>query len=645
MVPCETFKLNGVVRFVNVSDPYASPSSPEPDETALNSLLSLHGSEGAGADAGEGHDTESMEAQTRGLEALSAAALYTPSASAFQKPTPYPVDALDYLDPIPSSDETFAPGVPSSQTQSPLGLPNSLDLILNTTPTSPPTIDPDLQSHEVNQHVCNTSRRFNPARGSHHKASTETDQKIAFLLRHFSEVTGRWMDLFDQTTYFSSHIPVKSISSPLLKHAACAYSAKQLGRVGGRKAAVGGFCSNQATMEMWENAGKENWNLLAAEHYDQAISLLKETLQWDHASLGENSSEDIDKRYYAPRTLEGMVKERRLRRRQFGSAQSTARSDDLLAATAILCEYESIDASAAAWAHHLSGTKSLLDVVEVGMMPLDSPAIPLQKKKPSQARKAIFWNFARQDMFAAFRNECRTRLDTEDIPMWKDAGLLLDENNLVIPSNTPDSGLPEGNVMREDMIGNSLIWLVSKMMNLICSAPDTDTASLSAKWAHLAHELETWFNGVPETFMPSAVIPVHPHGASLTEVWSSIPVTQATIMTWHMAQVLMLVHKPPPPQPSLLRRPTIAARVKSYRDIDQNIAYHSRQILGICLSRPDAGVRINALHPLYVAGQCLAETAERRVVLDLLRGVERDLGWATEYRVQQLLQEWGWEDG
>lgn len=180
-------------------------------------------------------------------------------------------------------------------------------------------------------------------------------------------------------------------------------------------------------------------------------------------------------------------------------------------------------------------------------------------------------------------------------------------------------------------------------MNLICDAPNTDTASLSARWAQLTHELEIWFNGVPETFMPSAIIPVYPHGASLTEVWSSIPVTQATIMTWHMAQVLMLVHKPPS-EPSS-QRPTIAARVKSYRDIDKEIAYHSRQILGMCLSRPDASVRINALHPLYVAGQCLADTAERRVVVDLLRGVEKDLGWATEYRVQQLLQEWGWEDG
>lgn len=279
------------------------------------------------------------------------------------------------------------------------------------------------------------------------------------------------MDLFDQTTFFSSHIPVKSISSPLLKHAACAYAAKQLGRVGGMKARVGGICSHQATMEVWQGGNEENWGLLAAEHYDQAIPLLKESLQW--GSPGNNSSKEIDKRHYATRTIDGMVEERKLRRRQFGSAQSTAWSDGLLAATAILCEFESLDASNAAWAHHLSGTKSLLDVVEVGMMPLDSQTIPLPAKKPSQARKAIFWNFARQDMFAALRNECRTRLDTEDIPLWRDAGLLLDEDNLVIPGNLPESRLPEG--YREDMMGNALIWLVSKLVSV--GTERTSTAS------------------------------------------------------------------------------------------------------------------------------------------------------------------------
>lgn len=181
-------------------------------------------------------------------------------------------------------------------------------------------------------------------------------------------------------------------------------------------------------------------------------------------------------------------------------------------------------------------------------------------------------------------------------------------------------------------------------MNLLCvdeTTPGNSQHSLFAKWARLSYEMEVWFNGLPETFMPSAIIPVHPYGTNLTEVWSSIPVCTATIMTWHMAQVLILVNKPPDVP---TRRPTIAERMKSYRNIGQEIAFHSRQILGLCLARPDPSVRIHALQPIFVAGQMSYETGERKVVVDLLRGVEMDLGWATEYRVQQLLQEWGWEN-
>ncbi|KAL9008197.1 MAG: hypothetical protein Q9173_006656 [Seirophora scorigena] len=642
--------LNNTVTFVNVLDPYATSPTPELDEPSVESSHPQFEQEQGGTEINRVQGRASIEARTRGLDGLSAPALYTPSdATVLSGTVQYAGNGLHEPDLAPMGDDTFSMTGLSPRTLSALDHSSgNIGAIWNLSPNL--QSGPDANFHYFGNNPCfpETSQEgCNTARESQLRASTETNQKTAFLLRHFSEVTGRWMDLFDQTTFFSSHIPVKSISNSLLKHAACAFAAKQLGRVNGRKAIFGGECSQQANMEVWQNTSNANWGLLAVEHYDQAISLLKEVLQWDRASPGDNSAEELDKRLYAPRTVDGMAEERKLRRRQFGSAQFTARSDDLLAATAILCEYESLDASNAAWAHHLSGTKSLLDVVEVGMTPLGSTTIPLHKRKPSQARKAIFWNFARQDMFAAFKNECRTRLDTEDIPMWRDAGLLLDENNLVIPSNTPESGLPDGDRMREDMIGNSLIWLVSKMMNLIYAEPTNDTASLTTKWTALNHELETWFNGVPETFMPSAVIPVQPRtGAPFTEVWSSIPVCTATVMICHMAQILMLAHKPANTTTTTTTRspharPTVAARVQSYRDIDHEIAYHSRQIVGMCLARPDASVRINALHPLFVAGQCLTEAPDRAVALDLLRAVERDLGWATEYRVGQLLREWG----
>ncbi|KAL8769641.1 MAG: hypothetical protein Q9209_004438 [Squamulea sp. 1 TL-2023] len=647
----DTFDHNNVwvevpkaLTFVHVLDPFAEPPNPESDEGLMESVI---------------------EAHLKESEAPSTATLYLPSeGSTLHQANSYHDDSFGYLHRIPVNEDATSAGSSSQpQTMSAVTIEN-LEFGVNSSAALSAASEVRLETFQDVPGMVQGSRE--PWRAQS-RAGTETSHQTAFLLRHFSEVTGRWMDLFDQTTFFGSHVPVKSISNPLLKHAACAYAAKQLGRVNGTKAEFGGLCSRQAAIEHWD-AANQQWALLAAQHYDHAISLLMEALQWDQNPLETRDSNPIDKRHYAPRTLDGMVEERRLRRRKFEYAQSTARSDDVLAATAILCEYESLDASTAAWTRHLSGTKTLLDVVEVGVMPLDLALVPgfspvsSHKGKPSQARKAIFWNFARQDLFAAFIHECRTRLDTDDVSMWRDAGLLLDVNDLVISSNTTDFGLSEDYLMREDMLGNALIWLVSKMMNLICVSsgpgasskamhPD-DTAhgssntsvteeSLSEKWQNLDHELETWFNGLPETFMPSAIIPITLHGAQFTEVWLSIPVCAATTITWHFSQILLLVNKPYNIFPR--RRTTIANRVNSYRNIQSEITYHSRQILGLCLARPDASVRIHALHPLFVAGQCLTETAERRVVIDLLRGTEKDLGWATDYRVQQLHQEWGWQ--
>jgi hypothetical protein len=83
-------------------------------------------------------------------------------------------------------------------------------------------------------------------------------------------------------------------------------------------------------------------------------------------------------------------------------------SDEVLAATAILSVYEFLDATGPAWNRHLSGVKSLLDIAEVGMVPLEqqaspggTPFPPPKKTGLSKARKATFWNFARQDYLAA----------------------------------------------------------------------------------------------------------------------------------------------------------------------------------------------------------------------------------------------------
>ena len=173
------------------------------------------------------------------------------------------------------------------------------------------------------------------------------------------------MDLFDLGCYFSHHVPVQALSHPLLKHAACAYAAKQLGRAKGKKAVFGGIAMTQASMELYEGPNVD-WELEGAAHYDRSIILLMEVIH-------ENE--------YA------------------------TRSDQVVAATAILSVYEFISATGAAWSRHLNGTKSLLDIVETSMMPVELPGFAFTmyspRRQPSTARRATFWNFARQDYLAA----------------------------------------------------------------------------------------------------------------------------------------------------------------------------------------------------------------------------------------------------
>lgn len=218
------------------------------------------------------------------------------------------------------------------------------------------------------------------------------------------------MDLFDLGTYFASYVPVRAISNPLLKYAACAYAAKQLGRVKGAKAQMGGVCTRQAAMEVWsEKNGDFMWR--GAKYYEKAIQLLQKELQPDPDGPPPLSTPEAFGQWQANELSDDAQNPnpRKRRRRPSNNRLSHGvHSDEVLAATAILSVYEFLDATGQAWSRHLSGVKSLLDVAEIGVMPLetrssdgDSPYQTVKKTGFSKTRRAAFWNFARQDYLAA----------------------------------------------------------------------------------------------------------------------------------------------------------------------------------------------------------------------------------------------------
>lgn len=226
------------------------------------------------------------------------------------------------------------------------------------------------------------------------------------------------------------------------------------------------------------------------------------------------------------------------------------------------------------------------------------------------------------------------------------------------------SNIDSTEVMGADMIGNALMWLLSKLVNYFASGDSIDhvfpqnRASaagfiginqmiLLERWRELEKELRIWHEGLPATFKPCARLEavatpgrglgVVSQSHTFPEIWYSMPICAAAMATYHMARILLLINKP---HESTVRRTTVASRLQSYRTIEAEVRHHSREICGIALGHPDAAVRVHMSQPLYVAGQCMTEPAERMAVVDLLRSIETDLGWATDYRVRRLMDEW-----
>jgi hypothetical protein len=135
--------------------------------------------------------------------------------------------------------------------------------------------------------------------------------------------------------YFASYVPIRALSSPLLRYSAAAIASKQLGRVNGFKP-VTGPCKRQASTEIYPQCERTNWSYIAAKHYDKAISFLREAL----VHVGRRNSSDLQ-----PTDISSSQRDRLMMQEMRHSADA----DDLLAATSILSEYEFMDASSVEW--------------------------------------------------------------------------------------------------------------------------------------------------------------------------------------------------------------------------------------------------------------------------------------------------------
>lgn len=306
---------------------------------------------------------------------------------------------------------------------------------------------------------------------------------------------------------------------------------------------------------------------------------------------------------------------------------------------------------------HLSGINSLFESL-----------LRLHQKEPitfPHGIRASFWNFARQDYLGSYFTRSETHLDPRNLALWRAAGISIDEQEKFHMVDSGSIGLSA-----EDQAANGLSWLVCKVVNFLAkskqsqiaqwtgsppgSASESPGASADASeqsypntntWLDLSFQFQTWFEGVPETFRPCVRIE-HPRDLSkpsdggqspFPEVFYSLATCAATMQHYHFGRIGLLLNRPP----DAVSAPSTAFdRLQGYREVTKEVEYRSREVCGIALGRPQSEVRVYMVPLLFAVGQCLESADEHQIIVDLLRGVEADVGWATEFAVQNLQSSW-----
>ena len=162
---------------------------------------------------------------------------------------------------------------------------------------------------------------------------------------------------------------------------------------------------------------------------------------------------------------------------------------------------------------HLSGLHSLL--VNEGQPQALLDASTGRFSSSFLAHQATFWNFARIDCMAAYSRRTKTHLGTEDLALWRAAGLQVTTDGHLY-HKTPDENASTP-TMAEDPASRTLIWIVLQILNVVADeelrsvdmvTPPNRNAEGDFRHtcSRLHHLLDTWYETLRSTFRPFAKI-------------------------------------------------------------------------------------------------------------------------------------------
>lgn len=282
------------------------------------------------------------------------------------------------------------------------------------------------------------------------------------------------------------------------------------------------------------------------------------------------------------------------------------RSTAVIASCVILCVLEMLSCSPKAWQRHLDGCASLMEAVGIdGCV--------------GGVEQALFWCFARMDVCGGLISSVKTLIP---VSRWVSTGSL--DEGVKLFQNLPGF----------DDWANYSVYLIAQVIDLLmpgssqqeatpCLADDKDKGR--ARWLKLWEYICGWHDRRPEPLHPIMTIPSSEPSPFPTIIFSN-PAAISGNQLYHTASILMLQNQPP----------GIRLQPKP-----RSILWHARRVCAISISNDHHGAWTNSLQPLWIAGRCMSNPMEHKAILTLLEKIERESGWGTSWRADDLKAYWG----
>lgn len=284
--------------------------------------------------------------------------------------------------------------------------------------------------------------------------------------------------------------------------------------------------------------------------------------------------------------------------------QLQTRTTNVVASCVVLCVLEMMSCSPKMWRRHLDGCASL--IIAMGITGLSGGL-----------EQALFWCFARMDL----------------------CGGLISDEPMIIPI---ESWLPQVTANEQshlfhrslgfDMYANYIVYLCGLVVDFLNGSSHTPTneADYARRWSYLFELLRKWYDDRPLEM--KAILDLSPSSTSdlLQQPFPILLFTSSSAISgnqlYHTGALRMLQHKP--------RGVRLSAGTRS-------ILWHARRISAISISNTDHACWTNCIQPLWFAGQVMSHPAEHRAILEIFERIERETGWGTRWRADDLREYWG----